>query len=89
MSNPSERSGLPIQEVYAQMRALAGLLLHIPVADVEAVVNELRFVDAAMPIVDPTGYRNIMRTKPGHDKLAHAFLRFRRELEELLDEAPE
>lgn len=71
------------------MRSLASLILHIPLADVQSVVDEMRLIDAAMPIIDPTGYRNIMRTKPGHDKFAHAFLRFRRELEELLDEAPE
>ena len=86
----AERSGLPTDQIYAQMRALAGLLLSIPLADVQAVVQELSLIDAAMPIFDPTRYREIMPTKPDHDRFARAFLRFRQELESFRpEELPE
>lgn len=68
------------------MRSLASLILHIPLADVQSVVDEMRLIDAAMPIIDPTGYREIMPTKPDHDRFARAFLRFRKELAELIKE---
>lgn len=83
----SERSGLATDEIYAQMRAIASLMTNIPVADVRAVVEELGFIDAAMPLIDPTGYRKIMGTKPGHDRFARAFLVFRLVLEELKEGA--
>lgn len=85
MSAPeSGRSPLATDEIYAQMRAIGGLATNIPVADVRAVVEELAIIDAAMPMFDPTGYRRIMSTKPGHDRYARAFLAFRLALEELL-----
>lgn len=80
-----ERSGLATDEIYAQMRAIASLMAHIPLADVQAVVEEMALIDAAMPMIDPTGYRRIMATKPGHDRFARAFLVFRLVLEELKD----
>ncbi|HNP70388.1 MAG TPA: hypothetical protein PKK15_04745 [Kouleothrix sp.] len=80
-----ERSGLETSEIYAQMQALVSLVLHIPVADVQAVVDELSLIDAAMPLLDPTGYRRIMDTKPAHDRFARAFLRFRKEIDGLIE----
>lgn len=71
------------EAVYNLMIAFARPLTLITVEQVQAVVDELGFIDAAMPIVDPTRYRAILKTKPAHDRFAHAFLRFRRELEAL------
>lgn len=77
-------------DTYTHMQTIARLVALIPLADVKAVVNELSFIDAAMPIIDPTRYREIMPTKPDHDRFARAFLRFRQELESFrLEEPPE
>ena len=49
----------------------------------QAVVSELERMESLMPIVDPTGYRDIQATLPGHLLAARAFLAFRTELEKL------
>lgn len=69
---------------YEQMQAVARIAALIPLDDVQAVVRELDLIDAAMPIMDPTRYREIMGTKGGHDQFARAFLRFRQELAALM-----
>lgn len=74
---------------YEQMQMIARLAAMIPLVNVQAVVTELDLIDAAMPIVDPTRYREIMDTKPGHDRFARAFLRFRKELEDIKETAYE
>ena len=77
-------------DTYTQMQTIARIVSMIPLEDVQAVVTELGFIDAAMPIVDPTRYRQIMPTKPDHDRFARAFLRFRQELESFRpEELPE
>lgn len=69
--------------IYTLMQSLARPLMILTVEQVQAVVTEMSFIDATMPIIDPTGYRAIMPTKDGHERFARAFLRFRQELEAL------
>lgn len=72
----------------SQIDTVCQIALMIPVADAEAVLNEMGRMDALMPIVDPTGYRKIMRNVPGHEDEVRAFLTFRRELERIAPKEP-
>ena len=60
---------------------LCRMALLIPVADAQALLREFDRMDAVMPIVDPTGYRALLRTMPAHRRVAEAFLTFRQVLE--------
>jgi hypothetical protein len=64
----------------------ARMALMIPLADVEAVAREIELTHTIMPLTDPTAYRDLLRTLPGHTALVRAFLRFRRDLEQLVNE---
>lgn len=57
--------------------------LVLPIADVEAVLAEIDRTSTVMPLLDPTGYRNVMDTLPGHRDEVAEFLRFRIALERL------
>ncbi|NLD44867.1 MAG: hypothetical protein GX657_15400, partial [Chloroflexi bacterium] len=62
---------------HSAVMAIAGLALQVPGEDVRAAIGEIHHTDAVMPIVDPTGYRAIMKNVPEHLELLEAFLAFR------------
>jgi hypothetical protein len=69
-----------------QIDTFARMALLIPLADVEAVAEEIELTHTILPLTDPTAYRDLLRTLPGHTALVRAFLRFRRDLEHLVNE---
>ena len=59
----------------------------IPVDAAAALVQEIARTDAILPVLDPTGWMQIARTLPGHERAAQAFLTFRQELERIAQDA--
>ena len=60
----------------------ARLALAVSVDEARRLVREFDHMDGLMPILDPTGYRQVMRNLPGHRRVAEAFLAFRQVLQE-------
>jgi hypothetical protein len=58
-----------------QIDTFARMALMIPLADVEAVARDIELTHTIMPLTDPTAYRDLLRTLPGHTALVRAFLR--------------
>lgn len=52
--------------------------MYVSVDDAVALVAEIDRTEALMPLLDPTGYRQIQGTAPAHKAVAEAFLAFRR-----------
>lgn len=59
----------------------------IPREQVTGYLAELRRTVAVMPMIDPTGFREIASNIPEHERLMQAFLRFQDELATLRKEA--
>ena len=57
----------------------------IPVADVQSLVNAYNHIEAFGPILDPTAWIGVHKTMPDHVRLAKAYLKFRQELESILN----
>lgn len=73
-----------VAETMKQIELYAGLANLIPLADAQAVLDEIGRTETLMPILDPTAYRNIMGNIPGHARLVRAFVTFRSALEEIV-----
>lgn len=78
----------PTPETLAAIQFIARLTLGVPAADLRAVQDELSLVHAAMPILDPTRYRDILPTMGGHEELVAAFARFHREVRRIVGDQP-
>lgn len=57
----------------------------VPLADAQAVLDEIGRMEAIMPILDPTAYRKIMGNIPGNERAVRAFIDFRSELEKIAE----
>lgn len=70
------------------IHAYAGVAGQIPLGDAEALVTGVDHMDAVLPIIDPTAYRDLLinRDSPLNRRLYRAFLAFRREVEAIRGE---
>jgi hypothetical protein len=75
-----------VRAVHEFVISLAQQAALISLEDAVALVDEFGFMHAAMPILDPTGYRKALETSDGHEALAKAFLTFRRALERIKEQ---
>ena len=72
-----------IQDVKAVIDNVCRMAALVPLEDARALVSEFSRMETLMPITDPTGYRTVAKTLPGHERAAQAFLNFRLSLESL------
>lgn len=68
------------------IQGLARMCMAISAEDIQAVLDEISRTESIMPLLDPTGYRDIQSNIPGHKRIVSAFLTFRKELESVLME---
>ena len=87
MSDESDQTNnvqpLPVECVLDAIHTFSQMALYVSVEDVRRVVVELEHTASAMPILDPTAWREIAGNYEGHERLARAFLVFRQELERI------
>lgn len=76
-----------IEAAYDLIRQVAQMANLIPLETSRAVLAEFDRMDTLMPILDPTGYKAILKMKGGHEDLARAFHVFRLAIEKLKQEA--
>ena len=74
--------GLPVEATKELIDSFCRLALVVSVADVQYLVAEFDRMDTWMPLTDPTAYRALLKTMPGHRRVAEAFLAFRQVLQE-------
>ena len=65
--------------------AFCRIALLVSVSDTRDLVEEINRMESLMPIVDPSGWKDISKNVGGHKDIAAAFLTFRIALEEELE----
>lgn len=76
-----------LNDIQARAMACARLVLEMVSAEeLGQLLNEYGRMDALMPIMDPTGYRQIMHNIPSHRAVVQALLMARRTIEREIDE---
>lgn len=73
-----------VKEIKAAVDDICRMAMLIPVEDAVALVNEFNRMHSLMPLIDPTGYRDISGNIGGHEDAARYFLAFRANLAEAL-----
>ena len=68
-------------DTWQQVMGICYLAAQIPPAKVQALLDELGRTDTLMPILDPTGYRQIMGNISEHREVIQAFARLRSVIE--------
>lgn len=71
--------------VYEFLKGIAQQLLLLSPADVATLCEELGRMHAVMPILDPTGYRDLLPTVDGHERMVSALARCHAELTRLVE----
>jgi len=79
-----DREMLPA--VYDMIKQVAQMAMLITPEQSQAIAREIDFMDALMPITDPTGYKKLLETAQGHRDLIAAFVHFRSQLERIVQE---
>lgn len=72
------------EDAVAFIQNTARMAMLIRVEDVQAVLTEINRTNTLMPLLDPTGYREIVDNIPRHTQIVRAFLDFRKKLDEVL-----
>lgn len=65
------------------IEAMSRMAMQLSPEDVQDLLARYHWIESVGPIVDPTAYREVMDTLPGHLQLATAFGNFRAALEKL------
>jgi len=78
-----------ILSVKERVDTVCAVATTISVSEVQAMVNELNRMESFMPIMDPSGWRNISKTIDGHKTVAVAFLKFRIALDSVVEKGEE
>jgi hypothetical protein len=68
-------------DTWQQVMGVCYLIAQIPQTDVQALLAELDRTDTLMPILDPTGYRQIMGNISQHREVIQVFARLRAVIE--------
>lgn len=71
-----------IRAAYDIMQSAARIATLVDLDLARAVLSSMEYIDSVMPITDPTAWMALQKTAPGHQRFAHAFVRFRAVLEE-------
>lgn len=74
-----------VKAAYDHLLNTAQMLLLLPADKVGAVVAEFSRMHAVMPILDPTGYRNVLPNIGGHERMVEIMARAHRELRALVE----
>jgi hypothetical protein len=64
----------------------AQMVMLIPAEDMAAVQREISRMHATMPIIDPTGYRALLRTMGGYERMVSALAKCYAELTAIVKE---
>lgn len=75
-------SGDEIRATYDQMQTIARLTTMVDLSAARAVLESMHFADSVLPMIDPTGWMQLRKTAPAHQRFAQAFVNFRTVLEE-------
>ena len=75
--------GQQYENTMFMIRNVARTAMMVSTDDAVEVLNEINRTSAIMPVLDPTGYREISENIPGHTEIVKAFIAFRQALDKV------